>query len=117
MDFIAVKSVKNEKANKSDDSIPLSLYVEAPELELTIDEFELLSLERLQLLRTIEQLKLRGFDDSQLIAKIREVSAPSYLSRINHPSWLSFFPSCSLRRNIWLEKRNFSHDYFLLNVI
>ncbi len=81
MEFVAVRSVKNEKPSKLDDSIPLSLYLEAPAEELTIDEFELLSLDRLQLLRSIEQLKLRGFDESQVIAKIREVRNSSQLSR------------------------------------
>lgn len=81
MEFVAVRSVKNEKPSKLDDSIPLSLYLEAPAEELTIDEFELLSLDRLQLLRSIEQLKLRGFDESQVIAKIRELEKKHFVAK------------------------------------
>ncbi len=98
MEFVAVRSVKNEKPSKSDDAIPLSLYLEAPAEELTIDEFELLSLDRLQLLRSIEQLKLRGFDESQVIAKIREVRISSSLS-----SHLD----CINKSTFQLEKKHF----------
>ena len=40
----------------------LSLYKTPPQDEITLDEFELLALDRLQLLRGIESLKMRGFD-------------------------------------------------------
>lgn len=49
----------------------LSLYNEPPQEELTLDEFELLSLDRLQLLRSIEVLKTRGFEDNDFNAKVR----------------------------------------------
>jgi hypothetical protein len=38
----------------------LSLYNEPPQQELTLDEFEVISLDRLQLLRAIEVLKTKG---------------------------------------------------------
>ena len=37
----------------------LSLYSEHPKEEITLDEFELFALDRLQLLRGIEQVKIR----------------------------------------------------------
>ena len=49
-----------------------SLYIEAPQEEVTLDEFELLSLDRLQLLRSIEVLKTRGFEDRELATKIAQ---------------------------------------------
>lgn len=72
MEITVAKSTK--LTVKEENSIPLSLYWDAPYEELTLDEFELLSLDRLQLLRSIEQMKLRGFDDNQFISKIRDVS-------------------------------------------
>lgn len=38
----------------------LSLYIDPPQQELTLDEFEVISLDRLQLLRAIELLKTKG---------------------------------------------------------
>jgi DNA primase large subunit len=49
-----------------------SFYIEPPQEELTLDEFELLSLDRLQLLRSIEVLKTRGFEDKELYLKIAQ---------------------------------------------
>ena len=48
----------------------LSLYRDPPSLEITLDEFEEYALERLSLLRGIEQMKARGFDGNELREKI-----------------------------------------------
>jgi hypothetical protein len=55
--------------------IPLSLYTDPPEEELTLDQFELLSLDRLQLLRGIENLKNRNVDEQDFPRKINDVSS------------------------------------------
>jgi hypothetical protein len=72
MDFLTAQERKPIKAEESC-KIHLSLYYDPPNMELTLDEFELLSLDRLQLLRGIEQLKTRGFEAKQLSSKIQEV--------------------------------------------
>eukprot|EP01035_Chromulina_nebulosa_P022258 gene22258-28829_t len=61
------------KKARNDNDIDLSLYNEPPTEEISLDEFELYSLDRLQLLRSIEILKTRGFEGSDLISKINEV--------------------------------------------
>lgn len=43
----------------------LSLYNEAPSQELTLDEFELVALDRLQLLRAIESCKAKGYEEQE----------------------------------------------------
>lgn len=56
----------------------LSLYHEPPQQELTLDEFEMLSLDRLQLLRSIEVLKTRNLDEKAERQKIDEVGLIIY---------------------------------------
>ena len=51
----------------------LSMYTSPPADELTIDDFELFALDRLQLLRGLELLKTRGFQDKEMADKIRQV--------------------------------------------
>jgi len=51
----------------------VSLYREPPNVEITLDEFEDFALERLSLLRGIEQLKARGFEIKELMEKIGEL--------------------------------------------
>lgn len=51
----------------------LSLYNEAPLDELTLDEFEIFALDRLQLLRGIETLKTRGLEGQEFNAKVTMV--------------------------------------------
>jgi DNA primase large subunit len=51
----------------------ISLYESPPNEELSLDEFELFALDRLQLLRGIENLKTRGFDGQEYTAKLTEV--------------------------------------------
>ena len=48
----------------------VSLYDEVPQEELTLDEFELFALDRLQLLRGIEILQARGFDGTEFNNKM-----------------------------------------------
>jgi len=60
--------------NKSDAVKSLSFYNEAPQDELTLDEFELFSLDRLQLLRAIETLRTKGYEGNELNNKMGAVS-------------------------------------------
>ena len=48
----------------------VSLYREEPKMEITLDEFEEYALERLSLLRGIEQKKAQGFEKKELKEKI-----------------------------------------------
>lgn len=66
-------NVKTEKRAGLARTSLLSLYLVPPNEELTLDEFELLAVDRLQLLRSIDGLKARGFEEGQLNNKIREV--------------------------------------------
>ena len=50
------------------------MYNEAPQEELTLDEFELFALDRLNLMRRMEDFKVRGFEGEELIRRTREVS-------------------------------------------
>ena len=52
----------------------LSFYFNPPQEELTLDEFENLSLDRLQLLRSLESLVSKGFTGQELSQKVLEVS-------------------------------------------
>lgn len=51
---------------KEDKELSISFYNNLPNFEFTIDDFELISLERLQLLRKIDSLKSKGYDPKQL---------------------------------------------------
>lgn len=62
----------NVKQERKTLFLPPSLYIEPPALEISLDDFEILSLDRLQMLRSIEMLKAR-FDEVELNRKIREV--------------------------------------------
>lgn len=58
----------------------LSLYNDPPQEELSLDEFELVALDRLQLLRGIEQLKTRGFVGSDYDSRLTKVQKFAALS-------------------------------------
>lgn len=64
----------------------ISLYEIPPNEELTLDEFEIYALDRLQLLRGIENLKTRGFDGAEYAAKLTEVNFIFIL--LNHTIYL-----------------------------
>eukprot|EP01041_Mallomonas_annulata_P009355 gene9355-19407_t len=57
-------------AKKATATRPVSLYKLPPEEELTLDEFELTALDRLQFLRGIETLKTRGIDGEEYTSKM-----------------------------------------------
>jgi DNA primase large subunit len=59
----------------------LSMYRVPPQEELTLDEFELLSLDRLQLLRSIETLRTRGFDGPEFSEKINNLERKTLFGR------------------------------------
>ena len=58
----------------------LSLYNEPPQEELTLDDFERIALDRLQLLRGIEILNTRGFLGDEFKAQLKPVSTESQFS-------------------------------------
>ena len=49
---------------------PLSLYENPPNTELSIEDFEMYALNRLQVLRQLEQLKLRGLKGADFQRKM-----------------------------------------------
>ena len=52
----------------------ISLYKDAPQEELTLDDFERIALDRLQLLRGIEKCNTSGFVGAEFDSKIEKVS-------------------------------------------
>jgi hypothetical protein len=67
MQFIATNAkFKTEKKVVKVSREALSFYEVPPTEELTLDEFEMLSLERLQLLRAVEQLKAKYSGEDKL---------------------------------------------------
>lgn len=62
----------------------ISLYNEPPERELSLDEFEIFSLDRLSLLRGFENCRARGFEKDDLERKMRIVSyfPPIMMSKV-----------------------------------
>ena len=65
--------IKGEEKQTRSTSQLLSLYNESPQEELTLDDFELFALDRLQLLRGIEKLKIRNFDPKEYTARLTKV--------------------------------------------
>ena len=65
--------IKGEGNQTRSTSQLLSLYNESPQEELTLDDFELYALDRLQLLRGIEKLKIRNFDQKEYTARLTKV--------------------------------------------
>jgi hypothetical protein len=61
----ALSNVKVEKRVVSERPRLLSLYADPPQHELTLDEFEVISLDRLQLLRSIDVLKTKGATEGE----------------------------------------------------
>lgn len=89
-------NVKPEKpsALQQRSNLP-SLYTTPPQEELSLDEFELLAVDRLELLRAIEALKIRGAEDKDLNSKVIEVSPPLFTSPTDIPVHV-FYPSALL---------------------
>jgi DNA primase large subunit len=81
MQFVAVGNRSQRDLKYQSSTISLSLYNIPPEEELSLDEFELLSLDRLQLLRSIEIMKTRGFEEAELNSKIMEAEKKHLISR------------------------------------
>jgi len=63
-----------ERRNQPQDKL-VSFYEDPPNEEITLDDFELYALDRLQLLRGIESLKSRGFDENEYKEKLRALEA------------------------------------------
>jgi DNA primase large subunit len=51
----------------------ISLYTDPPSEEITLDEFELFALDRLQLLRGIEALRARGYEGADYTKKMDQL--------------------------------------------
>ncbi len=64
----------NKKQNGSNSLITLTFYNEPPTQEISLDEFEIFALDRLQLLRNIEKLKIGGYNEKELKEKIDMVT-------------------------------------------
>jgi hypothetical protein len=68
------KSLKKDSHELSLDKY-VTLYTDPPSEEITLDEFELYALDRLQLLRGIETLKTRGFEGAEYENKLKQLEA------------------------------------------
>ena len=86
-------------------SLLLSLYNEAPQDELSLDEFELFALDRLQLLRGLEAIKARGFDGSDYAQKV-QVLENKYMPMKAH----------TLADELALQKRKDVASHFILRL-
>jgi hypothetical protein len=77
MEFITkrVDVVPGLRDHKQSVAVALTMYNEPPTEEMSLDEFEIFALDRLQLLRNIENLKIRGFEELDLKMKMEEVSS------------------------------------------
>ena len=71
MDFNT--TIISKKLKNVDHAALLSLYIEAPQEEISLDEFELFALDRLSLLRSIETLKARAGDSKDIVEKMKQV--------------------------------------------
>lgn len=76
MDFNT--TVISKKLKNVDHASLLSLYIDAPQEEISLDEFELFALDRLSLLRSIETLKARGGDGRDMVLKMQQVVMIAY---------------------------------------
>lgn len=82
----------------------LSLYNEPPSMELTLDEFEMTSLDRLQLLRAMDVLKAKGFEEAEFNRKLSEVIFGHF--PLQSPSNSLFHNHChSLRKDSYVIRR------------
>jgi len=62
----------------------LSLYNEVPEEELTLDEFETFALDRLALLRGMENLRTRGYEGKEFNDRLQAVRSTLCHTRRAH---------------------------------
>lgn len=81
-----VASRTGNVARKNGLSHSLSMYTDPPSEELTIDEFEVMSLDRLQLLRGLELLKTRGYEGKEMTEKIKQVRISEISTALFHHS-------------------------------
>lgn len=89
-----VASRNGNVSRKSGLSHSLSMYSAPPTEELTIDEFEVMSLDRLQLLRGLELLKTRGYEGKEMMEKIKQVrrtKSTEDLSSLLRPDIIAIF--------------------------
>ena len=71
--LLKTTTVDKTSTSHNDESLDelVSLYTDPPTEEITLDEFELYALDRLQLLRGIETLKAKGFEGKELNSRIK----------------------------------------------
>ncbi len=86
MQFVrSVRVDKSLKEKKTANQL-VSLYGDAPQEELTLDEFELFALDRLQLLRGIEILQARGCEGKEFEDRLTNVSGlHRFDATLHHP--------------------------------
>lgn len=75
--LLSTTKVDNSNKNNAHEQTSLdklvSMYTEPPSEEITLDEFELYALDRLQLLRGIETLRARGFEEKEYASKLTQL--------------------------------------------
>eukprot|EP00798_Chlamydomonas_sp_ICE-L_P028042 gene28042-31144_t len=66
-------TVKKEEGEHSTRRNLVTLYTELPSEDITLDEFERLALDRLRVLKGIEEFKLRGKSDAEVQSRANEL--------------------------------------------
>ena len=95
----ALSNVKVEKRVISERPRLLSLYAEPPQQELTLDEFEVVSLDRLQLLRSIDVLKTKGGTEGEHAFNHQLYEVTFMLQERPSTRFIGFFLCFSWRRS------------------
>lgn len=79
-----VQALKKDATDRDDQmDRAVSLYIDPPSEEITLDEFELYALDRLQLLRGIESLRTRGFEGNDYDNKVKQLESKYMPLRAN----------------------------------
>ncbi len=73
MEIVAEENASVQNIVGVDAARLLSFYSEAPQEELTLDEFETYAFDRLRLLRKIEDFRTRGFEGKELSFKMSNI--------------------------------------------
>ncbi|KAJ1735584.1 DNA primase subunit pri2 [Coemansia biformis] len=109
----------SQRAAKRDNAAPevvrhsrypsrLSVYADAPELEVSIEEFETFALDRLQVLRAIEDAQLRAKGDDDMLRRVNEAldkHLPLHTNRSRLPA-----------RQLMAERRKDHVSHFILRL-
>ena len=71
---VRIDQIQGQSVPKSDGTETLSYYTQPPNEEISLDEFELFALNRLQLLRGFESIKAKGYEPREAEPFFRMVS-------------------------------------------